>query len=237
MYPLIIKVITAHLLGDFVLQSNKMVSDISSKKLKSTYLYIHSLIHYILIIIITGFKKEYIIPALFLSLAHLIIDIITKIYLANKISSIVNLIVDQSLHLISISLFIYYYHSYSIEYNKIFSQKNQILFLSIIGITFVSSIIIKKIIELFNYNISNSGLKDAGKYIGMLERLFVFLFVISNFWEGIGFLLAAKSIFRFGDLKDNNDVKLTEYILIGTFLSFGLAIVIGKIYLILINIA
>lgn len=236
MYPLIIKVITAHLLGDFVLQSDKMVSDISSKKLKSTYLYIHSLIHYILIIIITGFKKEYIIPALFLSFAHLIIDIITKIYLANKISSIVNLIVDQSLHLISISLFIYYYHSYSIEYNKIFSQKNQILFLSIIGITFVSSIIIKKIIELFNYNISNSGLKDAGKYIGMLERLFVFLFVISNFWEGIGFLLAAKSIFRFGDLKDNNDVKLTEYILIGTFLSFGLAIVIGKIYLILINI-
>lgn len=89
---------------------------------------------------------------------------------------------------------------------------------------------------MFNYSITSSGLKDAGKYIGMLERLFVFLFVLTNFWEGIGFLLAAKSIFRFGDLKDNNDVKLTEYILIGTLLSFGSAIVIAKMYLKLINI-
>lgn len=236
MYSLIIKIITAHILGDFVLQSNKMVNEINSEKLKSKYLYIHSLIHYTLIIILTGFKKEFLIPALILSLAHLIIDMITKIYLANRISGILNLIIDQSLHLISISLFIYYYHTYSINYDTIFSQKNQILFLSVISITFVASIVIKKIIELFNYNISSSGLTDAGKYIGMLERLFVFLFVITNFWEGIGFLLAAKSIFRFGDLKDNNDVKLTEYILIGTLLSFGLAIIIAKIYLKLVNI-
>lgn len=46
----------------------------------------------------------------------------------------------------------------------------------------------------------------------------------------------AKSIFRFGDLQDNNDVKLTAYILIGTLLSFGLAIVMAKIHLKLINI-
>lgn len=236
MYPLIIKILIAHILGDFVLQSNKMVDDINSKKLKSKYLYLHMLIHFALIIILTGFKKEFIIPAIFLSLAHLIIDIVTKIYLTNKISSILNLIIDQSLHIISISIFINYYYPYTIDYNIIFSQKNQILFLSIICLTFVTAIIIKKVVELFNYNINSSGLKDAGKYIGMLERLFVFLFVITNFWEGIGFLLAAKSIFRFGDLKDNNDVKLTEYILIGTLLSFGLAIVIAKIYLKLINI-
>ena len=236
MYPLIIKIVIAHILGDFVLQSNKMVYDINSKKLKSKYLYLHTLIHFALIITFTGFKKEFIIPALFLSLVHLIIDIVTKIYLTNKISSILNLIIDQSLHFISISLFIYYYHPYTIDFNIIISQKNQILFLSIICLTFVTSIVIKKIVELFNYKINSSGLKDAGKYIGMLERLFVFLFVITNFWEGIGFLLAAKSIFRFGDLKDNNDVKLTEYILIGTLLSFGLAIVTAKIYLKLINI-
>jgi len=111
-----------------------------------------------------------------------------------------------------------------------------LLFLSIICLTFVTSIIIKKTVEFFNYSIESSGLKDAGKYIGILERLFVFFFVITNFWEGIGFLLAAKSIFRFGDLKEKNDVKLTEYILIGTLLSFGLAIVMGKVYLILLNI-
>jgi hypothetical protein len=51
-----------------------------------------------------------------------------------------------------------------------------------------------------------------------------------NFWEGIGFLLAAKSIFRFGDLKDKQDIKLTEYILIGTLLSFGIGILSALVY-------
>jgi hypothetical protein len=42
--------------------------------------------------------------------------------------------------------------------------------------------------------------------------------------EAVGFLLAAKSVFRFGDLKDDHDRMRTEYVLIGTLLSFGIAI-------------
>ena len=61
----------------------------------------------------------------------------------------------------------------------------------------------------------------------MLERLFVFSFVILGKWEAIGFLLAAKSVFRFGDLRKAKDRKLTEYILIGTLLSFGISIGVG----------
>jgi len=53
--------------------------------------------------------------------------------------------------------------------------------------------------------------------------------VVSGHWEAIGFLVAAKSVFRFGDLKDSGNRKLTEYILIGTLLSFGIAIVTGMI--------
>jgi hypothetical protein len=47
--------------------------------------------------------------------------------------------------------------------------------------------------------------------------------------------LAAKSIFRFGDLKESKDRKLTEYVLIGTLLSFGIAIAVGMITLKLIE--
>lgn len=231
MYPLILKIVTSHLLGDFVFQSNKMVKDIAHKKYKSKYLYLHAIIHFFLILIFLGFKKQYIFPALLLSITHLVIDMFTKIHLKKKINSFLNLIIDQSLHAVSIAVFIYYFYNYKIDYEILFSLKNQMLFISLIALTFVSSISIKKIMEAFNYQIVTSGIQDAGKYIGMLERAFVFLFVITNFWEGIGFLLAAKSIFRFGDLKDKNDIKLTEYILIGTLLSFGLAILIGEIYL------
>lgn len=43
-------------------------------------------------------------------------------------------------------------------------------------------------------------------------------------------MLAAKSILRFDDLKESKDRKLTEYILIGTLLSFGSAVLIGIDY-------
>jgi hypothetical protein len=80
-------------------------------------------------------------------------------------------------------------------------------------------------------SLDHKSLPNAGKYIGMIERLFVLVFIITGRWEGIGLLITAKSVFRFNDLKESNSRKLTEYILIGTLLSFGLAIITGLIYL------
>jgi hypothetical protein len=73
-------------------------------------------------------------------------------------------------------------------------------------------------------NKTDVSLENAGKYIGILERLFVFGFIVLNQWSAIGFLITAKSVFRFSDLSRAKDRKLTEYILIGTLISFGLAI-------------
>ena len=79
--------------------------------------------------------------------------------------------------------------------------------------------------------LDHKSLPNAGKYIGIIERLFVLIFIILGRWEAIGLLITAKSVFRFNDLKESNSRKLTEYILIGTLLSFGLAIMTGLIYL------
>ena len=81
----------------------------------------------------------------------------------------------------------------------------------------------------------NESLKDAGKYIGVLERVLVFIFIVVGHWEAVGFLITAKSVFRFGDLTASKERKLTEYILIGTLISFGIAIVISLVYLNLRN--
>jgi len=48
-----------------------------------------------------------------------------------------------------------------------------------------------------------------------------------NHWEGVGFMVAAKSVFRFSDLAQAKQRKLTEYVLIGTLLSFGMAVLTG----------
>ncbi len=69
---------------------------------------------------------------------------------------------------------------------------------------------------------SPKGLPDGGRAIGQLERGLIFLLVITGMPEGIGFLIAAKSVLRFGSVSD--DRKVSEYVIIGTLASFGWAI-------------
>lgn len=233
MFELIIKTILAHLIGDFVLQSDKSIKELKSKKFKSKYLYIHYGIHFLLLWCLTGVF----LPSLILSTVHIIIDIITKFYLDFPQYKIQIFLIDQALHFLSIGVFIYYFHPYSMPWNEIFNVTNYTTLMALVALTYVSSVVIK--IFMSKYVLKNNqelGTENAGKIIGMLERLFIFGFIIIDFWEGIGFLLAAKSIFRFGDLKENKDIKLTEYILIGTLLSFGLAILIALVYLKLLHV-
>jgi len=54
-------------------------------------------------------------------------------------------------------------------------------------------------------------------------------------FTAIGFLIAAKSIFRFNDTREDGNKK-AEYFLLGTLISFTLAIVIGLLIKYLITI-
>lgn len=71
------------------------------------------------------------------------------------------------------------------------------------------------------------GLKNGGLYIGWLERFLTLLLILIGQPTGIGFLIAAKSILRFGEIKDSKHRKVAEYIIIGTFLSFGWALLMS----------
>ena len=71
----------------------------------------------------------------------------------------------------------------------------------------------------------NVGLRDGGRQIGLLERGLIFLLVLANQPIGIGFLIAAKSILRYGTA--NRDQRSAEYVIIGTLASFGWAIAVA----------
>jgi hypothetical protein len=72
--------------------------------------------------------------------------------------------------------------------------------------------------------IIKAGLKDGGKQIGRLERALIFAFILAGEPTGIGFLVAAKSILRFEEAKQQ---PVAEYVLIGTLWSFGLAMALA----------
>jgi hypothetical protein len=70
-------------------------------------------------------------------------------------------------------------------------------------------------------SVGQTGMAQGGTYIGWLERGLTVMFVLAGKAEGVGFLLAAKSILRFGEIRHDADRHLQEYIIIGTLLSFG----------------
>ncbi len=226
-----IKLLLAHLLGDFLLQPRKWVIHKSAHKIGSLYLYLHILIHFVLVLVLLGNYTHWRI-ALVIALSHYIIDI-GKLYSEPSFSNrAVPFFIDQVLH-----LFILFGCAY---YGNIIGQIDYLLGLADWGLitaafflTFPSAILMNILLEKMSEQIplDHKSLPNAGKYIGMIERLFVLIFILTGHWEGIGLLITAKSVFRFNDLKESNSRKLTEYILIGTLLSFGLAILTGLIYL------
>ncbi|MGF1706889.1 DUF3307 domain-containing protein [Enterovibrio baiacu] len=80
----------------------------------------------------------------------------------------------------------------------------------------------------------NRPLKDAGTYIGYFERALIVTFVLWGQLPGVALVLAAKSVFRFGDMKDHGSRMFTEYVMLGTFASalFAIASAMLGLYLI-----
>lgn len=228
---ILLKLLLAHLVGDFVLQPRLWVEDKESKKGKSPKLYLHTFMHGVLLMLVL-WDLNYWPVVLILMLTHGTIDCI-KVYAQKKESRTRWFIIDQLLHLISIGIVWIFFYRPDLNFQFwINSEYIWVFAIALLFITYVSNIIIKVLLSNWSkaINISNEeSLSRAGKYIGMLERLFVFTFILTTHWEAIGSLLAAKSVFRFGDLKESKDRKLTEYILIGTLLSFGIAMGMGLI--------
>lgn len=226
-----IKLLLAHLLGDFLLQPAKWVVHKEANKIASKYLYFHILIHFGLTMLFL-WDMELWWWAVVIALSHFVIDL-SKIY-ANPYfkNKAVPFFVDQVLHLVV--LYCCAFNSDLIGHTVgVFREMNWSLVTAVVFVTYPSAIIMAKLLEGMSHRIvlDHKSLPNAGKYIGIIERLFVLVFIILGRWEAIGLLITSKSVFRFNDLKESNSRKLTEYILIGTLLSFGLAILTGLFYL------
>jgi len=68
-------------------------------------------------------------------------------------------------------------------------------------------------------------IKNAGMYIGWLERFLVIIAIVVQSPSMVGLILTGKSIARFPELKE----RFAEYFLIGTLLSIGLAVLGGLV--------
>ncbi|MBO9691215.1 DUF3307 domain-containing protein [Chryseobacterium sp.] len=226
-----IKLILAHLLGDFILQPNSWVADKENHTLKSKFLYLHVLVHTVLSLIFLWDLQLWWV-AILVGITHFIIDA-AKLKLQNVKTKKMWFFVDQLLHVLVIAGISFYFREFSFGFLQ--NQEFLKIIMAALFLTAPASIFIKILLSSWTpapdgpNNIQTESLSSAGKYIGILERLLVFTFIMVNHWEGVGFMVAAKSVFRFSDLAQAKQRKLTEYVLIGTLLSFGLAVLTGII--------
>ncbi len=229
------KLFLAHLIGDFVLQPSKWVIHKEANKAASKYLYVHVCIHFLVTMLLLWDLSSWKL-ALIITISHYVIDVV-KLYSTPLFKNkSIPFFIDQLLH-VAVLFGVAYYGNFFNHVVDLFQNLNWVLVTAVVFVSFPATIIMEKLLENMSNQIpvDHKSLPNAGKYIGMIERLFVLLFIIIGRWEVIGLLITAKSVFRFNDLKESNNRKLTEYILIGTLLSFGIAILTGLIYLNLIQ--
>ena len=215
--------IIAHTISDFYLQTNKSCADKEQKGFKSPNLYLHALITFACAWILS-FSLNFWWWALIIAVSHLLIDAM-KCY-ASKCKYI--FFIDQLLHLIVIVAVCYLWNCNLPDCVCCVEERYIALILGVLVCVKPSNIIIKEIFKAANIKVpkesddNNVGdLPNAGKLIGIVERLLAF--VLLGQYEAVGFIIAAKSLLRFAE----GDKAKSEYVLIGTLLSFSIAIFVG----------
>jgi hypothetical protein len=220
---ILLKLILSHILTDFFLQPNAWIKDKQQHKAKSKYLYLHGAIAGILTFV---FTSEWTISA-FILITHILIDL-WKLYQNDGLKYF---LIDQFLHFIMLIISWLWLID---GFQKVFPtiQKvaelnaNWAIIIAYLLCTTPLSFLIEKATKQWQNEISKEEtLLNAGKWIGIAERILTLTFVLIDKFEPIGFLLAAKSILRFKE----TDSKKSEYVLIGTLLSFGFSVLIGLI--------
>lgn len=234
MSTFLIQLLLAHLLGDFVFQSHKMAARKKALKHRSGFFYLHLFIHLLSLLVVLKFDVRYWIGIGVIVISHGVIDLL-KLRLENRNTSSKAFLIDQAAHLLVLAIVVYAYFPFSFSLEDLYEPHFMLLLTALILVSYVAAILMQHLLGYWDIaeDDEEDSLPLAGKYIGILERLFVFGFILIQQWEAIGLLIAAKSIFRFSDLSRAKDRKLTEYVLIGTFLSFGIAFLLGIGYLML----
>jgi hypothetical protein len=223
-----VRLLIAHFLADFVLQSNAMVAN---KQWFSKGLLMHVAVLYVATALLSGCW----ILSLFITAVHYVIDG-TKMSLQKKYPDGNGWLLftsDQVLHLITLVLaWAYHVERFGALQQLVHHVLNHyhisLLALAYLLISTPAGYFIKYTLAATTSNKARGEISQdqerAGRFIGIFERIIILTLVLLQQYEAIGFLITGKSIIRFAT--HNEHVK-SEYVLVGTMLSYCIAILTG----------
>lgn len=206
----------AHALSDFVLQS----AYIARNKRRPWVMLIHGAIVLATAQAATGRVDAW--PLLLLAAAHVAIDAVKARLGEPRLAAF---LADQGAHLASIAAVAYVWPG--LFAGGLWADLPIVTGLMAYGAGAILTIraggfAVGELMRPYQHAALPEGLPSGGRMIGSLERAMIFLMVLVGQPEGIGFLIAAKSILRFDTASKNQHAS--EYVIIGTLASYAWAL-------------
>jgi hypothetical protein len=242
---LLVFLLLGHVLADFYCQPLAWVRARNQQHFAAKVLYLHGSVHTLITfgILLVSHIDSFgwlLVYALGLGFSHIVIDGI-KSYFGHHTRGF---LYDQIAHvLVILCLWLSLSHQWQLGYqllmNELMTYEVLLVLVAYLFILKPMSVMMKLVLQPWSYALAKDdesgdklppraiSLASAGTNIGYLERILILTFILLNQLSAIGFLLAAKSVFRFGDLRNDEDKKLTEYVLLGTLTSFTVTILLG----------
>lgn len=228
---ILLRLFFAHILSDFILQNDKICYGKQGEtKQKYVYQLLHGFIHALMAYLFVADWGNWIIP-LVIFVSHMLMDYIKVECMTKNVTSFIT---DQLIHIaVMIVLWLSLFSHDGVSCQELLKMKWDSLNIWAVATAYLlmlkpASVFLSLFIRRWTPSATaEKSLPYAGKWIGYFERVLILTFILTGNAEGIGFLLAAKSIFRFGELSKAQEIKTTEYVLIGTLASFTIAILIG----------
>ena len=238
-YGVLASFLLIHLLCDFYLQPDSWIAAKKASTYRAWHLYAHALLHGIGLII-----PAVIIGLSWSSIACMVIIVSTSHFVIDWWKVSVNdsdrfafFALDQVLH-IAVLVAIAFHMTEAVTLDTVMKHKQfpQVIMV-VTGYLFIlkpTSIVIGSILKKYTVTVDEDntqstfkGLIAGGELIGYLERTLILTFALVGSYAAVGFVLAAKSIFRFGELNKEAGRSMTEYVLIGSLLSVVITTIVG----------
>ncbi len=242
MSHVILGLLLAHIISDFYCQTDNSCKGKKECKCRE---WIAHCVWVFGLSFLTIFTPDYWIGALLASLvvmlSHMAIDTI-KVKYENRYQTqhqdekqvtIWTFVIDQTLHLMVIFAVTFFLFNVCQGYHcwmRKIDTSVILIILAFFAAAKPANIFVRTCLKSANITIGDESAKTdkfhSGKIIGTCERFLILTFVLLSQYEAIGFLVAAKSILRFGSTQET---EKSEYVLAGTLLSISIALVLGLI--------
>lgn len=228
MKAIIILFLLGHILGDFYFQTDGLAK---AKQTSQKALLLHCLLYAVAMVLVAlpFFSRNLFLAALLLGVLHCFVDECKFLFEKKHKTGKKMFLADQAIHLGCVFVIAFLLTGENLmlepafwlqnaEVVSGFSSVSLIAWLTVLLINYKpAGITISRLIEGLNPEEGQEPATNAGRYIGLVERLIMLVFLVLQQFAAIGLVLTAKSIARFDRI--SKDQQFAEYYLLGTLLS------------------